>query len=179
MTDTIIPAFGISRVPTRSNGDGSYTPRIEAVGVSAVATATFTRPADTTAYTAGDLIANSTTAGSVVPLALPVARVAGGTGIIRAIRLKASGAGAAGATVRVHLYRQSPTVTNGDNGVWLTTESEYVGSVDVTLDRTFSDAVKGTVGPGSGADFVFATATESVHVLAETGVNADRASSRA
>jgi hypothetical protein len=32
----------------------------------ALASASFTRPADTTAYASGDLVANSTTAGSVV-----------------------------------------------------------------------------------------------------------------
>ena len=33
-----------------------------------VKSGTFTRPTDTTAYTSGDLVGNSTTAGSVVPL---------------------------------------------------------------------------------------------------------------
>lgn len=35
-------------------------------------TGTFSRPADNTAYTAGDIIANSTTAGLVVPITFPV-----------------------------------------------------------------------------------------------------------
>ena len=43
---------------------------------------TFARPADTNAYTAGDIVANSTTAGNVVLLAFPVARTKGGGGYI-------------------------------------------------------------------------------------------------
>jgi hypothetical protein len=38
--------------------------------------ATFTRPSDTTAYASGDLVANSTTAGSVTPLTLTLANPA-------------------------------------------------------------------------------------------------------
>ena len=48
--------------------------------------ASFTRPANTTAYTSGYLIANSTTAGSVVPLSLPVARKFGAAGKINRVR---------------------------------------------------------------------------------------------
>ena len=36
--------------------------------IADIVTATLTRPADTTAYASGDLVANSTTAGSVTPL---------------------------------------------------------------------------------------------------------------
>jgi hypothetical protein len=40
---------------------------------------------------------------------------------------------------RLHLYTASPTVTNGDGGVWLSTESGYLGFIDVTIDKAFSD----------------------------------------
>jgi hypothetical protein len=64
---------------------GGYSPRV---------TATFTRPADNTAYQAGDIIANSLTASLVVPLTFQAARVSGGSGRLtgcRAVVAPASG----------------------------------------------------------------------------------------
>ncbi len=135
----------------------------------AIATASFTRPSDTTAYASGDLVANSTTAGSVVPMTLTVARNAGGTGVIQRVRLKISGTVITNASFRVHFYRASPTVTNGDNGVWLSTESTYLGWCDVTVDKAFSDGAKGIGIPGSGAGTVisFDASAKSLYALIE------------
>ena len=103
-----------------------------------------TRPADVTAYASGDLVANSTTAGSVTPLSFTVARVAAGSGMIRRLRIKTSSTSITNAQFRLHLYTTSPTVTNGDNGVWLSAGSaNYIGSMDVTLDKAFSDGAAG------------------------------------
>lgn len=103
--------------------------------------ATFTRPADTTAYTSGDLIANSTTAGSVTPLTFYTGY---GTGLkITRAGVKFNSATPTNAKFRLHLYLSSPTVTNGDNGVWLTTESGYQGAIDIDASAlTFSDSTK-------------------------------------
>jgi hypothetical protein len=108
------------------------------VGVS------FTRPADTTAYASGDLVANSVTAGSVVPLTIQMARTINLPTVINRVRLLKSGTSVTNASFRVHFYRDTPTVTNGDNGAWLSTHSHYIGSVDVTVDKAFSDGAKGT-----------------------------------
>lgn len=110
----------------------------------------FTRPNDTTAYASGDLVANSTTAGSVVPITVTASLAADGKVLIPRVRLKKSGAVLTNASFRVHLYKASPTCTNGDNGAWLTTESTYIGAFDVTMDRAFSDAAKGTGVPLAG-----------------------------
>lgn len=56
---------------------GGSTPRV---------TATLTRAADATQYGIGDLIANSTTAASVVPITFTVARISGGSGRITGCR---------------------------------------------------------------------------------------------
>jgi len=48
--------------------------------------ASFTRPANTTAYADGDLVANSATAASVVPLTFTSSRVVG-HGTIARVRL--------------------------------------------------------------------------------------------
>src|SRR5215207_5972656 len=55
---------------------------VTAGSYSTIEVASFVRPANTTAYAIGDLVANSTTAGSVTPLSVTGARVANGTGSI-------------------------------------------------------------------------------------------------
>lgn len=56
---------------------GGSTPRV---------TATLTRASDATQYGIGDIIANSTTAASVVPITFTVARISGGSGRITGCR---------------------------------------------------------------------------------------------
>lgn len=117
---------------------------------------TLTRPADTTAYAIGDLIANSTTAGSVVPITLSgMSRVNTGQGRIERVRLSSSST-AVGMTIRVHLYNTSSiTVSNGDNGAWLTSNSNYIGAFDVTIDRAFTDGASGSGIPLTGGSITF------------------------
>lgn len=137
---------------------------------SAVPTASFTRPADTTAYAVGDLVANSTTAGSVVPMQVQCARRDGGTGQILRVRLRKSGAILTNASFRAHFYRTSPTPTNGDNGAWLTTGAlTYLGAFDITMDRAFSDGAHGDGMPLNGSVLIFAAdaASSVLHVLIE------------
>lgn len=78
--------------------------------------ATFTRPNDTTAYAVGDLVANSTTAGSVTPLSINW----GGSlsGSIRRLILRTSNATITNGNFHLWLYAADPTGqnTNGDNG---------------------------------------------------------------
>lgn len=77
----------------------------------------FTRPTDTTAYASGDLIANSTTVGSVVPMSWHVSVDDGGSGVIKRARIYKSSTGLTGATFRLWIFTAAPTVaTNGDNG---------------------------------------------------------------
>lgn len=106
---------------------------------------TITRPNDVTAYASGDLVANNTTAGSVTPFTFYTSTTkAGGMKIWRA-RLDKSGAVATNATFRLHLYESAPTVTNGDNGAWLSTSSGYIGSIDIDAStKTFSAGSSGS-----------------------------------
>lgn len=104
--------------------------------------ANFTRPADTTAYTSGDLVANSTTAGSVVPMTFGLGY--GQNFKIFLGKIKFNSATTTNAKFLIHLYAASPTCTNGDNGAWLTTESSYLGNIAVDCTgQTFSDNSKG------------------------------------
>lgn len=132
-----------------------------------IATATFTRPADTTQYASGDLVANSTTAGSVVPLSFTAARGAGGAGMIRRVRLRKSGTGVTTANFRLHLYTSSPTAANGDNAAWSTTLSGYLGSMDVTIDKAFSDGAAGEGTPNTGAEINFIATAQVIYGLFE------------
>jgi hypothetical protein len=106
-------------------------------------TSALTRPADTTAYSVGDLIANSTVAGSVVPLSLSTAKA----GVVSRVRLKVNDTAWKAGVIRCHFFKAQPTVGVGDNGAlnaaetYAFTESEYLGYVDVTLAQQTSDGV--------------------------------------
>lgn len=132
-------------------------------GYAANPSASFTRPADTTAYAIGDLIANSTTAGSVVPMQFTVAREAAGSFMIRRVKLAKSNAGALNAQLRLHLYSAAPTPANGDNGAFSTSgAATYLGAFDATLDRAFTDGVVGFGVPVNGSDIVVKLAAGQV-----------------
>ena len=125
-------------------------------GTTAKVEASFTRPADATTYASGDLVANNTTAGSVTPMEFTVARVAGGSGMIRRARVRKTSTGVTGASFRLHLYLSAPTPQNGDNGVWSTNKAaDYVGALDVTVDRAFTDGAAGNGIPTNGAEINF------------------------
>lgn len=101
--------------------------------------ATFTRPANVAAYASGQLVANNTVAGSVVPMTFNVSRSKDGSFFLRRAKVKKSTNTTTNASFRVHLYETLPTVTNGDGGAWLSSEAGYLGFVDVTIDKAFSD----------------------------------------
>lgn len=77
--------------------------------------ATFKRPADTTAYAAGDLVANSTTAAAVIPLEFDITKIKCRAGVIGYLRLYKSTATVTLATFVLHLFAEAPVVTAGDN----------------------------------------------------------------
>ena len=110
----------------------------------------FTRPADTTAYTAGDLVANSVTAGSVVPF--EVSFTAGGNANpflqITRVKLRKNAVSVTNAAFRVHFYADSPgTPSNGDNGAIAADTQAVRGYVDVTVDTAGSTGSYGSAAP--------------------------------
>jgi hypothetical protein len=123
----------------------------------------FTRPGDTTAYASGDLVANSTTAGSVVAPVFTVGRSAVATGQefrIDRIKLAKSTVTTTNASFRVHLYKVAPTVANGDNGVFSTSgTANYLNSFDITVGQAFTDGAVGFVATGVNAITLEAGAT--------------------
>jgi hypothetical protein len=132
-------------------------------------TGTFTRPSDTTAYASGDLVANSTTAGSVAAVELKhIGNRPGGTSIIRRCIVRKSGTSTTNASFRVHLYRSSViTFANGDNGAWSTSGvANYLGYFDVTVGTAFTDGAHGAAGPAVGSEVLvkFGVDANSVNV---------------
>lgn len=145
-------------VPVTDNG-GSLT----VDGIIRTPTVSFTRPADSADYTAGDLVAASTTAGSGNILSWTVAGSNGGTGMVRKARLKKTSASILLTTFRLHLFTVAPTnATTGDNGAISTViagVANYVGAFDITVDRAFSDGATGAGGPHTGSEANFTCAS--------------------
>lgn len=161
-TRFICPA--VTLTDSSGNAASSTTP-IPTNGVpGTVVGGSTTRPADTTAYATGDLVANSTTAGSVVPIPITAARITGGSGTILRVRLSTSHTSLAGTDVfRVHLFKLTPTVANGDNGAYSVNgvAAIEIGYSDVTLNRIYTDGAKGVGTPATGNAMIYDTAVAS------------------
>lgn len=132
-----------------------YTPG----GLQAIPATAFNRPANTTAYTAGDLVADTVTAGSVAVVAIPNAvRAAGEFLRVERVRLRKSGTGLTNASFRVYLCRALPAFSVGDNGVLNTAGAlaiddvvYVVGWFDVVMDRSATAGARGVAAPNVGA----------------------------
>lgn len=99
-----------------------------------------TRPNDTTAYSIGDLVANNTSAGSVVvpsfSLVSPQDAVAEMIEIDHSTLYSNLTTGAAAAQFHIDLWSVAPTFTNGDNGAYApaTGAASWVGHLTTTVD---------------------------------------------
>lgn len=81
------------------------------------ASGTVTRPSNTNVYAAGDLVANSVTAGSVTPVTLAFEQAQGSNLWLRNLTIRKTKADITNANFRVWFLSDVPTVSNGDNGV--------------------------------------------------------------
>lgn len=114
----------------------------------------FTRPSDTNVYAAGDLVANSTSAASVVPMswAVSLAGYNAASFYVTGVRLKMDDPDVTNAQFRVHLYKTAPTFTSsGDNGVYgtvvATGNASWLASFDVTFVALHADGAVGIAVP--------------------------------
>lgn len=116
--------------------------------------ATFTRPANVTAYASGQLVANSTAAGAVIPMAFALGNSFGpGQFRMTRIRIFKSGAVVTNASFRLHLYEKSPVCANGDGASWLTDSSaHWLGNIDMPSMLPFSDGAAGTGSAVAGSE---------------------------
>ena len=126
---------------------------------------TFVRPADTTAYANGDLVANSTTAGSVTALTFATPGLTKGIGMIRHVRLRKTNATATNATFKLHLFNTSPLApTNGDNGAFVPAGiAGYLGQVAITMIA----GTAGCAGVASAAIPVTGATSDTLYGLIE------------
>lgn len=138
----------------REQGDGTFSEVVTFSGYVANPTSgVLTRPADTNAYAANDLIASSTTAGSVVVPTVTIARVAGGSGTIPKLTLFSNHTtGLSGISVAVRLWRAAPTYTNGDNGAYAvaTGAANFIAKFTGTFEQ-FGDGAVAVLEPSVGA----------------------------
>jgi hypothetical protein len=95
--------------------------------------------------------------------------VAAGSGSIRRIRLRKSGLSVTLAQFRLHLYTASPTQTGaggantGDNAAWSTDGvANYLGALDVTMDRNFTDGAAGNGIPVNGNEINFSLSSGQI-----------------
>lgn len=140
-------AGGRQAVVFQDNGDGTHSMRVtESGGLLPLAAASFTRPADTLTYASYDLVANSTVAGSVVPLSFvgAAANADGGRGEIDSLIITKSTA--VSANIRAHFFSAAPVPTVGDNAI-LTISAfsldSYIGAIDVWLQDFISGGMLG------------------------------------
>ena len=132
--------------------------------------ASFTRPANTTAYASGNLVANSTVAGSVVPLAFILGNSFGvGSFRLTRARISKTGTTATNANFRLHLYQASPVLANGDGGAWSTSQAaNWLGNMDVTTMLAFTDGCTGTGSAAAGSEmFIRTSAGATIYGLIE------------
>jgi len=133
--------------------------------------ASFARPSNTTAYASGQLVANATAAGAVVPMQIPLGNLAAvGHGITRITRarLSKSGPSAANASFRIHLYQAAPTAANGDGGAWSTDNAaNWLGNIDITSMLAFTDGCTGTGSATAGSEMFLRLASGALFALVE------------
>lgn len=116
--------------------------------------ASFTRPANTTAYATGQLVANAVAAGSVVPMqfSLDNGFPMGQFRLTRA-RLVKSGPSITNATFRLHLFQALPALTAGDGVALASTGAlAWLGNIDVTTMFAFNDGAAGFGAAAAGSE---------------------------
>jgi hypothetical protein len=103
-----------------------------------------TRPANTTAYAVGNLIASNVTAGSVVVPSFNIA-TSGGHAVIPRLRLATNATtGWSSITLQVTLFTTAPTYANGDGGAYAiaTGSANIIARYQVALSQ-FGDSAWG------------------------------------
>lgn len=126
-------------------------------GVSTNPTSTLTMTSATTAYTSGQLIATSATAGSVVVPSFAIANSAGGAAIYR-VRLDTNDTTSTawgGQTINMDLWTTAPTFTNGDRGTYspATGTGAHLALFVCSVSSEYGDGAYAECIPSQGAAF--------------------------
>lgn len=137
----------------------------------------FVRPADTTQYSANDLVAPSTSVLAGNTIEIPNAVMFPGEAFrIDVVRLRKSSISLTAASFRIHLFRAMPTWSVGDNGAGgaigalACGVSDHVGYVDVTMDvasATASSSAYGKANPSVGSITISPVTGTSIFVAVQ------------
>lgn len=117
-----IPILDLSNITKWFNGSGSgsktdpYVFSNEVTNNIIAISTEFTRPNDSSAYAANDVVSDSTSATTMQALANAV-RVAGGSGEILGIRLSTDKKSIT-PRFRIHFYNTNGATVSGDNAAW-------------------------------------------------------------
>ena len=171
--DTITNADNLARqvvtLSPRSGADTDQLPAALTPGASAFKvgstignpSSVLTRPANTTAYAAGQIIASSTSPGSIVVPSFTATPGALGAGSIKRIRLYTNkNAGMDTVVLAVDLWTTAPTFSNGDGGAYAiaTGAAGWIGSMNFSLVQVGDGAYQVSIPDvGSSIDFVLAS----------------------
>jgi hypothetical protein len=150
---SVITALGSPFQAGGSIGNTSFGAATSPVGTNP--SSTLTLPSTTTAYSAGQLIASSATAGSVTNPSFSIANSAGAA-LIPRLRLSTNDttSTAWGAqTIQVDLWTASPTWTNGDRGTFspATGTGSHLGAYSCVMSSEFGDGAYGECAPSVGS----------------------------
>ena len=139
-------------------------------------TSTLTLPATTTAYSAGQLIASSATAGSV---SVPSFTLPGNNTQVLVPRLRLStndttSTAWGGVAVQVDLWSAAPTFTNGDRGAFLpaTGTASHLGSYSCTMSAEYGDGAYAECAPNVGTVAAASLSSSTIYwTLQATGAS--------
>ena len=109
-------------------------------------------PAGTPAYSSGQGLWQSATAGSCTPLQFELDQT-NNAGEITEVRLYKSGTGVSGSSFRVHFFLRTFTIQNGDNAALSITPTDItdaIGRWDVTVDQAYTGGAFGVGVPTAG-----------------------------
>jgi hypothetical protein len=154
---SVVPASdaGLATAANQTTGNTALTGLAR---TPVVDSATQQRPNDTTAYTANDAVADSTTAGSVTPFSWALSDTNDAPVLIRSATITTNGtaAGTASVVFRLHLFRASPTAVAGDNAAWAypAIASGYLGSLSGTSLLCSDGSVAILYPDGNGQDIL-------------------------
>lgn len=131
----------------------------------------------TTAYTAGQLVASSATAGSIVNPSFTMPTLGGAIPRLRVQTTDTTSTAWASASIQIDLWSAAPTWTNGDHGTWLpaTGSASHIASYSCSFpSAVWGDglAAECTINQGSYASVKEASTTIywSVQTASGSGV---------
>lgn len=143
---------------------------VDVSGQSSVVAYSFTRPSDTTAYSANDTVSNATGTATIITFS-NVARENGGSGQIVKVRIMTDQSTNT-STYRLHLYHTAPTMISDNSPFTLlwANRTSRIGTIDLGSMRT--------EGTGSNAayaqnitdllEFVCASGDRNIYGILET-----------